>query len=229
MTQSPVQLDPLNSPHPIPWSWVLATHATVSSTAGSGMRYYRTPSLVSPDGRYAAYSRIQMQVQPQFFRCRITSAMFVENQQTGDQQTITASSPLANSQSSGSQGIDTAGSIAILIPVSWSQSGDRLLAREFEALLCTSEASDYAVVWDRHQNRATTIAPMQIQYTTAILLGWSQFYGDRVLFRAGTIGEKDWGLWAVDVSGDTIAATGDRPEIFGNPSNNLWAGPQAFG
>lgn len=226
MNQSSVQLDPLNSPHPIPWNWVLATYATVGSTDGSGIRYYRTPSLLSPDGCYAAYSRIQMQVQPQFSQCRITSAMFVENRQTGTQQTITASSPLANPQSYGAENIDTAGWMAILIPVSWSQSGERLLAREFEALLCTSEGSDYAVIWDRHQNRATTVAPMQVQYTTAILLGWSQFYGERALFRAGTIGEKDWQLWAVDINGDTIPAIGDCPQIFGNPYSNLWTGPQ---
>ncbi|HIK28707.1 MAG: hypothetical protein N3E45_13120 [Oscillatoriaceae bacterium SKW80] len=229
MNQSSVQLDPLNSPHPIPWNWILATHAAVSSTDGSGIRYYRTPSLLSPDGCYAAYSRIQMQVQPQFFRCRVTSAMFVENRQTGAQQTITASSPLANPHLLSSQALDTTGWMAILIPVSWSQSGERLLAREFEALLCTSVASDYAVIWDRHQNRATTIAPTQVEYTTAILLGWSQFYRARVLFRAGTIGEKDWKLWAVDVSGDTIPAFGDRPEIFGSPYSNLWTGPQTFG
>uniref|UniRef100_A0ACD5GTM1 Uncharacterized protein n=1 Tax=Desertifilum tharense IPPAS B-1220 TaxID=1781255 RepID=A0ACD5GTM1_9CYAN len=53
MNQSSEQIDPLNSPYPVPWNWVMATYTEVSNTRGTGVRYYRSPSLISPDGRYA--------------------------------------------------------------------------------------------------------------------------------------------------------------------------------
>jgi hypothetical protein len=227
MTQSPVQLDPLNSPHPVPWTWILTTHAEVSKTLGSGLRYYRTQSLISPDGKYAAYSRIQMQVQPELFRSHVNSVMFVENLQTGDLHTIMADSPLAAHPFSDSDGADLPGSVAILIPIAWSPAGDRILAREFEAMFSTSDASDYAVVWDRHLNRISTLAPSQINYTNAVLLGWSQTYPNRALFRAGNMGNLQWPLWAVDISGETVPAKDDKPVVFGRTVSNVWAGPQA--
>lgn len=226
MIEPTVQLDPLNSPHPIPWEWVMATHAEVRSTTGSGVRYYRSPSLISNDGRYAAYSRIQMQVQPEIFRCRVSSVMFVENLQTGDLQTIVASSPLADYPFAGGGGADVPGAIAILIPVSWNQAGDRILAREFEAMFSTSDMSDYAVIWDRHQNQTYTLSPVRSLYTHAVLLGWSQTYPDEVLFRAGNLGERSWPVWAVNLSGRTVAANQDKPLVFGQKVNNVWAGPQ---
>ena len=79
--QPSVQLDPLNSPFPIPWNWVLATLSDTQRT-DSQTRYFRTQSLMSPDGRFAAYSRIQMVVEPDFTRSQVSSALFVEDMQT---------------------------------------------------------------------------------------------------------------------------------------------------
>jgi hypothetical protein len=227
MTQQLVQVDPLDSPHPIPWNWVLTTQAEVAAKGNSGVRYYRSPSLISPDGQYAAYTRIEMLVYPELWRSRVSSVLFLENLHTGDLRTITASSPLADQPLARNEATNIPGKIAILIPVSWSASGDRLLSREFEGVFSTSDASDYAVVWDRQSNNTTTIVPNTEQYSTAVLLGWSQTYPDQALFRAGDLGEEKWPLLAVDLKGQSVAVNEDQPKIFGQVVNNVWAGPQA--
>lgn len=227
MTELGVQIDPLDSPHPIPWNWVLATHGELSASERSETRYYRSQSLLSPDGQYAAYSRIQMQGQPELYRSRVTSVMFVENLQTGDLRTITPSSPLADNPLVSHEEADMEGTLAILIPVSWSKSGDRLLARQFEGIFSTSDASDYAVIWERQQNRTNTLAPEQIEYSSAVLLGWSQTNPNQVLFRAGEMGDEHWPVWAVDLNGQTILAREDKPIVYGQVVNQVWAGPQA--
>lgn len=228
MMQQSVQLDPLNSPYPVPWNWVLAMQAeTERGSAPSHLRYYRSQSLISPDGQYAAYSRIQMQVVPNFTRSRVSSVLFLENLRTGDLQTITASSPFSDNPFMSHEPSNPAGTIAILIPVAWSEQGDRILAREFESIFGSDIASDYAVVWDRALNRTYTIAPTRIQYSNAILMGWSRSHPDRVLFQAGNLGDEQWPLWAVEVSGRTSPAAEDQPVTFGRVVNNVWAGPQA--
>lgn len=225
---APEQTDPLDSPHPIPWNWIMQTQDEVSATKGSGVRFYRTPSLVSPDGQYAAYTRIQIQVQPDMYRSRVSSVMFVENLSNGSLRMVTASSPLANNPRKRNEPADKPGVISVLIPVSWSQRGDRLLARQFEGLFNTSDASDYAVVWDRQQNRARTIAPSKIRYSNSVLLGWSGSKPDQVLFRAGELGDEQPPLWAVNLGGRTmLAAKKDKPIVFGRNVAQTWAGPQA--
>ncbi|HLO48563.1 MAG TPA: hypothetical protein VK211_09140 [Kamptonema sp.] len=226
MIEPTVQIDPLNSPYPIPWGWILATHAEVSSSVGSDLRYYRSPSLISSNGEYAAYSRIEMQVQRELYRCRVSSVMFVENLRTGELQMVEAASPLAEYSFCSPEESDLPGAIAILIPVSWNKTGDRVLAREFEGIFNTSDMSDYAVIWDSKQNCSYTIAPARSLYTHAVLLGWSQSYPDEVLFRARNLGDRSWPVWAVDLSGRTVAANQDTPQVFGSQVSNAWAGPQ---
>ncbi len=227
MTQLGVQVDPLDSPHPIPWNWVLATHSELCASNDSGVRYYRSPSLISPDGQYAAYSRIQMEGQPELFQSRVTSVIFVENLQTGDLRTITAASPLADNPMFTDQDVDMLGTIAIVIPISWSKSSDHLLARQFEGLFNSSQATDYALIWDRQQNRTTTLAPQNVEYDIAVLLGWSQRNRDRVLFRAGELGSEAWPVWSVELNGYTTLALEDEPIVYGQVMNQVWAGPQA--
>ncbi|GAC1459518.1 MAG: hypothetical protein NVS2B14_07590 [Chamaesiphon sp.] len=227
ITQQLVGSDPLDSPHPVPWNWVLTTHAQVTAKGGTGIRYYRSPALVSPDGQYAAYSRIQMNVEPELYHSKVSSVMFLENLKTGELQKITASSPLAASTFSSNTEVNIPGAIAILIPVSWSSKGDRLLARQFEGLFNTSDASDYAVVWDREMNRTSTIALSDNQDSTAVLLGWSRINPEQVLFRAGTLGNEKWPLWAANLKGNIVAATEDQPLVIGKLVNYLWAGPQS--
>ncbi|HBB34016.1 MAG TPA: hypothetical protein DDZ80_27910 [Cyanobacteria bacterium UBA8803] len=227
MIETQVQIDPLNSPHPVPWNWVLASHAELTATETVGLRYYRSQSLVSPDGNYAAYSRLQMQGQPELYNSRVTSIMFLENLQTGDLRTITPSSPLADNPLVSSEAGDVPGTFAILMPISWSPSSDRLLARQFEGMFNTGDASDYAVIWDRQSNQVSTLAPQGIDYTNAVLLGWSQTNPDQVLFRAGVLGDENWPILAVDFHGDTALAFEDEPIVYGQAVNQVWTGPQA--
>lgn len=221
-----VPTDPLNSNYPVPWNWVMATYADLKENPHPDPRYYRSPALISPDGLYAAYSRIAMQVQEQLFGSRVSSVMFLENLQTGELQTITASSPLA-ADSLGGQGQNQAGAISILIPVSWSKEGDRLLSRQFEGLFSASDASDYAVVWNRNTKITHTIAPISVQYTNAVLLGWSTLYPQQVLFQAGLLGEENWPLWAVNLDSQTTLANDDKPIVYGRFQQPAWTGPQA--
>lgn len=227
MFEPTVQFDPLNSPHPIPWEWVIATHTEISTLSGVGVRYYRSPSLVSPDGLHAAYSRIQMRVHPELYLCRVSSVMFVENLQTGQLQTVTPASPLAEHPFSVSDEVDMPGAISMLIPVAWNETGDRILGRVFEAIFCTSDMSDYAVVWEQNQNRTYTVAPAQSLYTHAVLLGWSASYPDEVLFRAGNLGDRIWPVCAVDLNGRTMVANQDQPLLFGRQVSAVKAGPHA--
>ncbi len=221
MTSQSVQLDPLNSPHPVPWSWVMATLAE----GKPNQHYYRSHALTSPDGHYKAYSRIQMQVEPEVYQSRVSSVLFLENLQTGDLQVITATSPFAENPFIGNSA-GLAGTISIVIPVSWSATGDRLLAREFESIFCSDIASDYGLIWDRTSNRSSTVAPTKIEYTNAILLGWSEAQSDRVLFSAGNLGETPWKLWTVDMESETLEAMDDRSKTHGQVTNSVWAGPQ---
>lgn len=218
--------DPLNSPYPVPWEWINDTHAKVSSTVGTGLRYYRSPSLVSANGQYAAYSRIELQIQPEFAHCRVSSVMFVENLKTGDLQTVAAASPLAESGMYASDDTDMSGTIAILVPVSWNQQGSRVLAREFEALFNSSDMSDYAVIWDKNDNSTHTVAPARSLYTHAVLLGWSQLNPGQVLFRAGHLGDRHWPLCAVDMTGQTVTVSEDKPLVFGTQSSTDWIEPK---
>jgi hypothetical protein len=226
MNTQPVQIDPLNSPHPIPWNWVTSVVFGGSSTPHCHS-YYRSQSLVSPNRRYAAYSRIQVQSAAHFTQSKVVSVLFVENLHTGSLQTITPSSPFADNPFMASEISEQAGTIAVLIPIAWSETGDRLLAREFESIFGSSIASDFAVVWDSHTNQAQTLAPSQINYSNAILMGWSQTHPEQVLFQAGMIGDPYWDFYAVKANGQTNLARGDRPITYGRVITNIWAGPQA--
>lgn len=195
--------------------------------AQSFTRYYRSPSLKSPDGQYAAYSRIQMTVVPDFTQSRISSVLFLENLRTGNLKTITAESPLSETLFPTQTEAPPAGAIAMLIPISWSADSRFVLAREFESLFGSGLASDYAVIWDCQQGYTYTVSPTRIQYSHAVLLGWSQFYPNRVLFRAGEMGEDPWRLWTVDQTGTTSASPNDQPAVYGEVLTHIWAGPQS--
>ena len=228
MVSSCEQVDPLNSPHPIPWGWVKATLAAAEGLTTAKTSFYRSAALTSPDRQFMAYSRIQLQVQPELHQSRVSSILFVENVQTGSLQPITATSPFAERPISlnPDEPVDLTGTISIVIPIAWSAQGDRLLAREFESIFGSDIASDFALIWDNKRQRARTVAPSAIEYTNAILLGWSQRYPQQALFRAGMMGDKHWELWAVDIEAKTSAVPNDQPKIFGQVAPSIWAGPQ---
>ena len=223
MNQPPIQLDPIDSPFPIPWNWLL----TIQSEApADSLHTYRTSALLSPDGNYIAYSRLQMRVGSDIICSQVSSTLFVENLQTRELRTVSPTSPLSNNPFAAQGESDLAGSIAIALPIAWSETGDRLLCREFESRFAASHASDYAVVWERFSGNVYTLAPSFVNYTNAVLLGWSQRFPDRALFRCCNLGDPEVHYCTVDLQGQTHVATEDQPLTFGLIKTHLWAGPQ---
>ncbi|MEC4817309.1 MAG: hypothetical protein SAK29_29165 [Scytonema sp. PMC 1069.18] len=226
------QQDPIGSPHPIPWTWIQNTQQTVASKSGSGVRYYRSVPVISPDGRYAIYSRVQIEVKPEMYNSRVNSVLFVEDRQTKQLRVVSSTSanirdPLLKTSLS-SPNRESHGTIAVLVPVSWSEKGDRFLARKFEGAMNTSDVTDHAVIWNRQNKQSQTITPSQQQYKheIAVLLGWSKERPTNVLFRAGEMGQEKWPKLTVTYDGTTVAATdADQPVTFGEKVKNIWADP----
>jgi hypothetical protein len=228
------QTDPIGSPHPIPWQWILATQEAIGGKGGSGLRYYRSIPVVSPDGKYAIYSRVQMEVKPEMHNSRVNSVLFVEDRQTKRLRVMTSTSvvidPLLKRQASLSVEADRDGNMGVLVPVSWSEKGDRFLARKFVAIFNTADATDQAVIWNSQQNNLNVVSPVQSEddhEKIAILLGWSKKQPNDVLFRAGELGEENWPLLQVTNDGRTvdISAEGDQAVTFGE-KGSIWVDPQ---
>ncbi|MEH2286302.1 hypothetical protein [Nostoc sp.] len=230
------QIDPIGSPHPIPWKWITATQEAIASNGGSGVRHYRSVPVISPDGKYAVYSRVQLEVKPQMYNSRVTSVLFVQDMHTKKLWVMASTTPVSDPllkvkalKAESSEETDTSGKIGVLVPVSWSEKGDRFLARKFDGIFNTGDSTDSAVIWDRQKNHANTVAPVSDEEheKVAVLLGWSKSQPDRVLFRAGELGEENWPLMQVANDGKTITATdSDQPITFGKKVTEIWADPQ---
>ncbi|MEH1781877.1 hypothetical protein [Nostoc sp.] len=231
------QIDPIGSPHPIPWKWITATQEAIGSKGGSGVRHYRSVPVISPDGKYAVYSRVQLEVKPQMYNSRVTSVLFVQDMQTKKLWVMASTTPVSDPllkvkavKAESSEETDTSGKIGVLVPVSWSEKGDRFLARKFEGIFNTGDSTDSAVIWDRQKNHANIVAPVNEEEQhdkVAVLLGWSKSQPDQVLFRAGELGEDNWPLVQVTNDGKTVTTTNnDQPITFGKKVTEIWAGPQ---
>ncbi|WP_138501369.1 hypothetical protein [Nostoc sp. PA-18-2419] len=231
------QTDPIGSPHPIPWKWITATQEAIGSKGGSGVRHYRSVPVVSPDGRYAVYSRVQLEVKPEMYNSRVTSVLFVQDMQTKKLWVMASTTPVSDPllktkaiKAVSAEETDTNGQIGVLVPVSWSEKGDRFLARKFEGIFNTGDSTDSAVIWDRQNNHANVVAPANQENQDekiAVLLGWSKSQPDHVLFRAGELGEENWPLVKVANDGKTVTTTDDdQPITFGKQVREIWAGPQ---
>lgn len=205
----------------------METQSTMQTEGQTGMRYYRSPSLLSPDGQYAAYSRIQLYVDAEAYRNRIDSILFVENMKTGSLGVINPRSPFAEALGTATANPSPA-SVSLLVPISWSENSQKLLVREFDAILNTDDLTDYAIVWDRVENQAQVIAPQGLFYDSAILLGWSRRNPEQILFQAGELGQELWAMWNVDLDGDTAIALEDEPLVIGEQLVHPWDGPQAY-
>ena len=227
------QQDPIGSPHSIPWKWITATQETVSANGGSGTRYYRSVPVTSPDGRYSIYSRVKLEVKPEMHKSRVSSVLFVEDRKTNNLKVVASTSalvdPLLKAKKMQGKNSQIPGKIGVLVPVGWSENGERFLARKFEGLFNTAHATDKALIWNRQKNHANTVAPSQKnhQYDIAILLGWSKNTPDNVVFRAGEMGQETWPTITVANDGKTVATPEvDQPTTFGRKSTDIWAGPQ---
>ncbi|MBD2594400.1 hypothetical protein H6G74_08655 [Nostoc spongiaeforme FACHB-130] len=227
------QVDPIGSPHPIPWKWIVATQEAIGSKGNSGVRYYRSLPVVSPDGKYAVYSRVQMEIQPEMYNSRVSSTMFVEDRETKKLRVMASTSkikdPLLHNKVAPPEQMPENGNIGVLVPVSWSEKSDRFLARKFEGVFNTGDATDHAVIWDRQKNHTNTVAPARQDddhEKIAVLLGWSKNQPDHVLFREGEMGEEDWPLVQVATDGKTVNTNDtDQPVTFGE-HKEVWSGPQ---
>jgi hypothetical protein len=104
------------------------------------------------------------------------------------------------------------GVMAILIPVAWSKDGQQLLARQFEAVIGSDVATDYAFIWRRDTQKATTISPLPLNYDTAVLLGWNPMNPNQLLFRTTRLGETSAQVIAVDERGNTMALLSNHPQ-----------------
>lgn len=223
--------DPLGSSYPIPMKWITATQEAMAPKGG-GVRYYRSVPVNSPDGRYAVYSRIQLEVKPDTHNSRVSSVMFIEDRKTKQMRVLTSTSRNSDAliQVKAAPDANGEGTMGILVPVSWSEKGDRFLARRFEGIMNTSDVSDYAVIWHRDKNHTNTVGPAHQEddhEKISILLGWSKSQPNHVLFRAGEMGEENWSLLTVSDEGKTANANEvDQPVTFGTQAVNVWAGPQ---
>lgn len=223
--------DPLGSAYPIPMKWITATTESMAPKGG-GVRYYRSVPVVSPDGRYAVYSRVQLEVKPETHNSRVSSVLFIEDRQTKKLRVVSSTSRnsdvLINVKSE--PDANREGTIGVLVPVSWSEGGDRFLARRFEGVMNTSDVMDYAVVWHRDKNHTNTVGPAYQESDhekISILLGWSKSQPNHVLFRTGEMGDENWPLVTVADDGKTASAADvDQPVTFGNQAVEVWAGPQ---
>ncbi|MEO0688264.1 MAG: hypothetical protein AAFY76_25190, partial [Cyanobacteria bacterium J06649_11] len=231
--ESESQQDPIGSPHSIPWKWITATQETVSANGGSATRYYRSVPVTSPDGRYSIYSRVKLEVKPEMHKSRVSSVLFVEDRKTNNLRVVASTSalvdPLLKAKKMQGENSQIPGKIGVLVPVGWSENGERFLARKFEGLFNTAHATDKALIWNRQRNHANTVAPSQKnhQYDVAVLLGWSKNTPDNVVFRAGEMGQETWPTITVANDGKTVATPEvDQPTTFGRKTDDIWAGPQ---
>ncbi len=228
------QNDPIGSPHAVPWKWITATQEAVSASSGSGVRYYRSVPVISPDGRYSIYSRVKLEVKPQMHESRVSSVLFVEDRESNHLKVVASThaivDPLLKGKKvRGDKDSGIPGKIGVLVPVSWSENGERFLARKFEGLFNTAHATDQALIWNRQKNHANTVAPNQKnhQHDIAVLLGWSKNTPENVVFRAGEMGQETWPTITVANDGETVATPElDQPTTFGRKTTDVWAGPQ---
>ena len=221
------RLDPIDSPHPLPWSWIVEIQSRMLEPSTSQMFYYRSPALASPDGDYSAYTRMQVLRVAEPHQSQVSSLLFLENMETGSLQFLTATSP--EMQHILLQGADSQqpGMLSMLMPISWSEEGDRVLVRAFESIFSTDIAADYAIIWHRASNQVEHVIPTSAQYSNAVLLGWSQTYPGQILFQVGNLGDESWPLMAMSEAGDYHMVAADEPITYGQTTATFWNGPQA--
>ncbi|MBD2102374.1 hypothetical protein [Leptolyngbya sp. FACHB-261] len=209
LQQGEVSTDPLGSSIPIPWQQIQTVQARAQQQNRPQTVFERTPLLRSPDGRFAVYSRLLIQAKPQVTDTSVSSVLFLQDLQTQQLQAIAASTPREGLSSNGQAG--TVVGFGVLVPIAWSARGDRVLCRDFQGGNATDFISDYALIWDQQQRRTYTLAPNRINYSNAILLGWSRQHPERALFKAGLLGETNWPQWTVQLNGSTAPAPQDEP------------------
>lgn len=208
-----VVADPLQSPFPLPWQWIEDGHAAVVKAKKSLRFTQQTPQYISPDGRYVAQATLYFTAHPEAHRQQLMSILEIRDRQSGIQQRIESLKempPEFLAEVPQGQGL-----IAVLVPVGWSETGNRLLVRQLSGLFATDLISDGAWIWQAGVGHVATVYPTADEYDFATLLGWSTTDPQRVLFQTQTMGNPKATIWAVDTQGSTQLAQGDRPRVYG--------------
>ncbi|MCH9055314.1 hypothetical protein [Parathermosynechococcus lividus] len=209
----PTATDPLQSPFPLPWTWIEQGHEAALKAQKPLSYRQQTARYVSPDGRYVAEATLYFQAAPQAFEQQLTSILEITDLHTGDRQRIDSLQEVPReflAEVPRHQGL-----IAVLVPVGWSQRDNRLLVRQFMGLFASDLVTDAAWIWQPGRGHVATVYPTAADYDVATLLGWSHTYPDQVLFQTHVMGDAQATLWAVDSHGSTQLAQGDRPAVYG--------------
>jgi hypothetical protein len=207
--------DPLNSAYPIPWAaiWENQTKATQSGKVLT-LRYL-SGTVTSADGQRQVHSEINLQLSPELTQSYVSSNLIITDAKGTVLQRIPSTMHLGDERVKETTAVPV-GTLSILMPATWSEDGQQLLTRQFEAVLGSDVASDYALIWDKKTQMVKTVTPTPQNYDTAILLGWSPHNPDRVLFRTTILGEQQTNLVAVVTQdGTTIALEGSQPSMGG--------------
>lgn len=206
--------DPLSSPFPLPWAWVEQAHEIACQHNQSFRHLLDSRRYVSPDGEYVASATFVLITHPEAYRQELTSVLEITHLPSGQQERFEsiATVPPEYLSDLPQQGT-TQGLIAVLMPVGWSEGGDRLLVRQFQGIFSSDFASDGAWIWERDLGHIATVYPMADDYDFAVLLGWSSEQRDQVLFHTQLMGDPHGHTWAVDIHGDTLAAQGAVPRL----------------
>ncbi len=225
-------VDPLNSQYPVPWQWILQTQQNHAEQQRGGLSYYRSPALISPSGKYAAYSRIEIRAAANLYETKVVSVLFIEDLATGKLEVVRSSSPIASYlEEVGEDSPEMAGVISILIPASWSSNGDYLLARQLEGAFNSSDISDYAVVWQGPQSSPRTLSPLSSTITdaSATLLGWNQANPNEILFKVTQFEPESTepeSVLSVMLDGNIQQALDAEIVGFGQMVSRSWTGVQ---
>ncbi|MCS7031970.1 MAG: hypothetical protein NZL92_10640 [Gloeomargarita sp. SKYG116] len=204
--------DPLQSAYPIPWRWVWAIQTQAQQRRRPVRGMLRSSLLISPDGRYAAFSQVEVLAHQQdYTRTRISSTLHIRRPGT--------TLPLML-RPIGQPPVLEPGQIWVLVPVSWSADSRQLLVRQVVGWFGSSEITDRALVWD--DTGVRLVGPQAVAQTHALLLGWSREDPSSILFRTYIIGLERPSQWQVALDGLTLAAQADEPVIYGRSQGESW-------
>ncbi len=206
--------DPLASAYPIPWRWVWSIQAQAERTRRPIWSITQSPTLISPDGRYRAFSRVQVIAQRDYTRTQVSSTLHILSSR---------GAPPIVLQPVGQPRRPEPGQLWVLVPVSWSADGKQLLVRQVFGWFGSSEISDSALVWQGEGQRARIVTPQAVAHTHALLLGWSREMPTSILFETRILGLERPSRWQVDLDGLTLAVRDeDAPVTYGIAQGTTW-------
>jgi hypothetical protein len=206
--------DPLASAYPMPWRWVWGLQTQAQRTRRTVRGTTQSPTLISPDGRYSVFSRVQILAHQDYLRTQVSSTLHIRR--PGGVLPIVLR-PL------GQPRVIQPGQIWVLVPVSWSADSRQLLVRQVAGWFGSSEISDSALVWQSDGTGVRAVTPQAVAHTHSLLLGWSRETPTSILFETRILGLERPSLWQVNLDGLTLAVPGeDQPVTYGEPQGETW-------